>query len=245
MKYIYILFVILIACNKHDEEICLTFSPKPSDQYIFPVRPGMPEWEELTSGQEMIDILQLPEDKLTSISTYGLVETCLDYPLLSSMLAFESIQKGTESQMNNFNGFITLESRNEAGRLMLNRFKLMNPSCPPNNTDIVDYSLFFIYMSMVQAQNIFIEQLTPAERRELLNEAINKYIEFKRIGDPYSIFNLKVEALIMARVMVLENYAPFLEEIATNNFMNIFINDVELNNNIETLNIILDYANQF
>ena len=87
--------------------------------------------------------------------------------------------------------------------------------------------------------------MAPVERRELLNEAIKKYIEFEKIGNPYSIFNLKIEALIMARVMVVENYAPFLEEITTNDLMNIFINDVELNNNIETLNIILDYANQF
>ncbi len=240
-----LIFILLMACNKQEEGICLTFTPKPSDQYIFPLRPGMLGWEKLNSGQEMIDTLQIPEDKLETISTYGLVETCLDYPLLGNMLAFENIQKGTESQMNNFNGFIALESRDEAARIMLDRFKLMNPSCPPNNTNIADYSLFFIYMGMIQAQKIFIEQLAPSERKDLLNEAIKKYIEFEKIGAPYSIFNKKVEALIMARVMVVENFLPFLEEINSNEFIKIFIKDVELNNNIETLDIILDYAHQF
>ena len=77
----------------------------------------------------------------------------------------------------------------------------------------------FAYTGMVQAQAIFIEQLTSSERRELLDEAVIKYNQMVLIGDPYSIFNLKIEAVLMARVMITEEYEPFLKEIAKNTNM--------------------------
>ena len=242
-----LLFIILISCGKEDEVICSSFTPEASDQYIFPLRPGMPEWERFTSGQEKIDALQVPVGILKKMSTYGLVETCLDYPLLGAMMAFDTIQYGVERQMENFNGFHELITRENAGQIMLDRFKQMNPECIPQGDEVVvgDYTLTFVYMGMVQAQFVLIEQLTSSERRELLDEAIKKNTQFENIGDPYSILNLKIEALLMARVMVSEKYEPFLEEIAKNVSIEIFIKYVELNNKIETLNKILEYATEY
>jgi|TARA_R110000744_G_scaffold146699_4_gene259589 hypothetical protein len=246
-RLIILLFILSASCSTEDDAICSTFTPKASDQYVFPVRPGMPEWAEFTSGQEMTDALQVPEGVLKSMSSYGLVETCFDYPLLANMMAFDTIQYGVERQMENFNGFHELVTRPDAGRIMLARFKQTNVECIPEGDEIIvgKYTLTFAYTGMVQAQAIFIEQLTSSERRELLDEAVIKYNQMVLIGDPYSIFNLKIEAVLMARVMITEEYEPFLKEIAKNTNMEIFVEHVELNNELETLNTILDYANQF
>ncbi|MCR9226309.1 MAG: hypothetical protein NXH90_02655 [Flavobacteriaceae bacterium] len=243
----FLCFVILIGCGKEDEVICLSYTPEISDQYIFPIRPGMQEWEKLTSGQQMIEALQVPDNLLKDMSSFGLVETCLDYPLLPAMIAFDTIQYGVERQMENFNGFHELVTREDAGSIMLGRSKQMNPRCIPPSSEIMagEYTLTFIYIGMVQSQYVFIEQLSSIERGELLKEAMKKYNQFEIIGEPYGILNQKVEALLMARVMVSEGYKPFLEEIARNDSMDIFIKYVELDNREEILNKILDYATKY
>lgn len=242
-----LLFIFSVSCSKEDDVICSTFIPKVSDQYMFPVRPGMPEWAEFTSGQEKTNALQVPEDILKNMSSYGLVETCFDYPLLVTMMAVDTIQYGLEKQMEEFNGFHELMTREDAGRIMLARFKQTNVECIPKGDEIIvgNYTLFFVYTGMIQAQSVFLEQLAPSELRELLDEALIKYNQMELIGNPYSILNLKIEALLMARVMVSEKYEPFLEEIANNESLEIFIKYGELNNQLETLNTILDYAKQF
>jgi len=240
MRYLKIILLLtFFGCGKEDDEICLSFEPEASDRYIFPVRPGMPEWAEFTSGQEKIDALQVPEDELKNMSSYGLVETCLDYPLLAAMMAFDTIQYGVERQMENFNGFHELVTREDAAQIMLARFKQMNSGCIPQGDEIIrgGYTLTFIYTGMVQAQYVFIEQLSSGERGELLDEAVKKYNQFELIGDPYSILNLKIEALLMARVMVSEGYEPFLSEIAKNGSMEIFVKYVELNNRATHLSL--------
>lgn len=150
MKYFNILlFILLISCGKEDDVICSSFMPDASDRYIFPIRPGMPEWKKFTSGQEKMDALQVPTGTLANMSTYGLVETCLDYPLLPAMMAFDTIQYGVERQMENFNGFQELVTRQDAAGIMLARFKQMNPECIPQGDEVVvgDYTLTFVYMT--------------------------------------------------------------------------------------------------
>jgi hypothetical protein len=248
MRFLLSLFlIVLISCGKQEDFICSTFMPEVSDRYMFPVRPGTLEWGQLTSGQEKIDALQLPNNVLKNISTYGLVETCFDYPLLSSMMAFDTIQYGLERQILNFNGFHELVNRTDAARIMLSRYKQINPECIPQGGEIIagDYSLSFVYNGMVQSQFIFIEYLTSIERRELIAKAVSNYNQMKLIGDPYGIINLKIEALQMSRAMIAERYDPFLKEMKKNPSIEIFVKYVELNNNVETLNTILDYANEF
>lgn len=248
MKFLKVLLIIIfIGCGKEDEINCLSFTPEASDRYIFPIKPGTPEWKKITDGQKLIDTLQVPEGLLKSMSSYGLVETCLDYPLLGAMMAFDTIQFGVERQMENFNGFHELVTRADAGRIMLARFKQTNVECMPKGDEIIvgNYTLFFVYTGMVQAQFVFIDQLSSGERNELLGEALIKYNHMVLIGDPYSILNLKIEALIMARVMISEKYEPFLDEIANNESMGNFIKFGELINQLETLNTILDYATNF
>jgi len=237
--------MMLLGCAKGDDTACSTFVAQDSDQYNFPIRPGMPEWAEFTAGQAQVDVLQVPEDVLLKMSTYGLVETSLDYPLLPSMLAFNNIQKATEDQIENFNGLTELTKRSDGALLMLRRFQQMDPSCAPAGQNMGDYSLFFVYMGMLQAQNVFIEQLTSDERRELLEEALKKYGEFGKPGDTYSISNLETLGFIMARVLILEDYDPFLAEMEGNNSIAIFLEGIKSDVLLETLTIIVNYANQY
>ena len=146
----WVVIFILIACKDDEPEIdtCLPFTPQVSDQYDFPVRPGMPEWADLQSHEEMLEVFKLPLSIIETISTAGLIETCFDYPLLSLILAFDDLQIGTEQQMADFNGFQELSQRTKAGSLMLQRYEQMKPECLPLTGTTLEQEAFITVISL-------------------------------------------------------------------------------------------------
>lgn len=239
--------LLLTTCGNQDDANCVPFASGSYDKYEFPIKPGMPEWEAFTTAQQMMDACQVPEATLEQMTTQGLVETCLDYPLLGDMLAYTNIQMGTERQMENFNGFLELQTRADAAGLMLGRFEMMEPDCFPNGGDLAigQYGLEFIEIGMLLSQDVFIGQLEPAVRRKLLNEALKKYDLFLRDQEHYGILNLKVAAFTMAKVMLVEAYLPFEEEVAQNEAMALFVAEEDIKNDVEILNTIIEYATNF
>jgi hypothetical protein len=87
----------LISCHREhvplpsDEEILgNTVKPQTSDAYIYPIFPGTPQWANLASYDEMLQAVQIPDPVLKSISTWGLLESCFNYPLYGDFAAFNN-----------------------------------------------------------------------------------------------------------------------------------------------------------
>ena len=74
----------------------------PTDAYDFPIKPGTPEWAALKSHEEMLQVCQVPESILQEMSTEGLIETCLNYPLYWEWLAYSNLQQGFETVASRF-----------------------------------------------------------------------------------------------------------------------------------------------
>ena len=68
-------------------------SEKIADLYDFPIKPGTEEWKAMVSHDEMLKACQVPELVLQKMSTEGLVETVLNYPLYGDMKAHNSLQQ--------------------------------------------------------------------------------------------------------------------------------------------------------
>jgi hypothetical protein len=67
------------------------------------------------SYAEKVALLQVPQNKLLTMSTAHLVETCLNYPLFSSIWLYNSTQEGLEWIIKDFNGLQELIQRKDAG----------------------------------------------------------------------------------------------------------------------------------
>jgi hypothetical protein len=52
---------VTIACTKQPEELECFIEPA-EDAYDYPIKPGSPEWAQLTSSQQMDSVLQIPTD---------------------------------------------------------------------------------------------------------------------------------------------------------------------------------------
>ena len=131
----YLLFFCLVmgclACQEEDiGPDCVPYEPPANlDTYIYPLRPGTPEWAEIQTGSEMYEVTQVPNSVLQAISTEGLLETWLTYPLLYNINAWTTLQQGIDNITEVFGGLQELGHRSDAGSVMLKRYQQMNPYC--------------------------------------------------------------------------------------------------------------------
>ncbi|NJO00385.1 MAG: hypothetical protein HC880_00715 [Bacteroidia bacterium] len=132
------LLLLVFSCQEESPDpTCSPYTPPIyPDQYDFPLRPGMPEWAALQTGEDMYKVTQLPDSVLQEISSEGLLETCLDYPLLYNVFAYTSLQFGFTRVLSRFNGFEELGSRPDASPLLLNRYQEMDVTCFQNMSEV-------------------------------------------------------------------------------------------------------------
>ena len=78
----------LLACSSKANNSAIT------DAYEYPVKPGTDAWRAFTTHEEMLKACQIPESTLHAMSTEGLVETVLNYPLFNDVLAYEFSSTG-------------------------------------------------------------------------------------------------------------------------------------------------------
>jgi len=254
LKLKIILWTVLLlfsACDKEDDlnPKCAPYqAPAQLDVYTYPLVPGMPEWAELKTGSEKYAVTQLPDSVLQIISTEGLIESCLNYPLLGNMLAYTSLQRGVKAIMLRFNGFQELTQRSDASSALLARYSNMNPACNDgleSELEIGGYSISYALYEAIISQETFLSKLSEEEKSRLLQLALNYYTEKKKYPGIFSVFNLKCSAIIMARLMLLEEHKPFLEGMQQDDYLRFFIEHIELQGRFETIEIVVDYANSF
>lgn len=94
--------------------------------YIFPIQPGSAEWLSFTSKQEKLDVCQIPEKKLSVMTTDALLETVLNYPLIHDYLAFNTLNEALETMSSDFNGLRALLARKDFTGTLLNEYSKAN-----------------------------------------------------------------------------------------------------------------------
>ena len=94
------------------------------DAYEFPITPEKTpeEWGKLRSIKKKLEVCQVPEEILETMSTEGLIETCLSYPLFSNMMYQNSLQDGFCQLVDGFNGLRELLSREDGAPLLLQKY---------------------------------------------------------------------------------------------------------------------------
>ena len=102
-KKVFIFLILFISNFISAQEI--------TQPYDFPIKPGSESWRSLKSHKEMVQACQNPEGVLQKLTTPALLETCLSFPLLLDVLAFNNLIEGVEQTISNFNGFQILVER--------------------------------------------------------------------------------------------------------------------------------------
>ena len=192
------------------------------DVYDFPVKPGSQEWAAFTSHDEMLKACQIPEALLNKMSTKGLVETVLNYPLYGDMLAHNIIQEGFEAVVSGFNGLQELLTRKDAGTMLLAKYRTMNP-----DPAAIDKSWRLEQqgkIEMILSQDAILANLTEAELHDLLAEAMVKSQAKQQYAEIYGRFSQERTALLMGRVLRHTNYGNFRQKMQEDTMLSTFVN---------------------
>jgi hypothetical protein len=149
--------------------------------YIFPIHPGMKEWQQFNTVQEMYNATQIPEHILHDMGTDNLITTCLNYPLLINISAFNTLQEGMYSLVKNFNGLEELLNRKDAGDKLFSKYQQLDSEeviredatwSPEQKNDFIVKSIF---LEMLLAQDKIISGISSHQRIALVKEALDKF----------------------------------------------------------------------
>lgn len=202
-----VLLVIIIGTASAGEISNMNFFDyEVTDAYKFPVKPGMKEWSTFKTHNEMTHACQIPGDMLRTMSTEGLLETYMNYPLFIDIIAFNSFQEGFDQIIANFNGLQELLKRDDSGEKLLGMYRKMAPeSVIRNGKDMTalqraNFTFGFMRIEMLLAQETVFSKLSKDTRRALLEECLNKYRQKQKAGMS-GITRLAPIGLIMDNIM--------------------------------------------
>jgi hypothetical protein len=251
---ILIVLILVSSCSKEELEIqqgdCIPFYI--SDTYKYPIMPGTSEWKELKSRDKMVEVCQIPGKKIKSISTEGLLETLLNYPLINDYYFFDNLQDGFNNIKNENNGFKELYKRKDIYKVITERYELMSLDCgenlyPPisfdNEASPVEVALltyeFFIF------QDEFLDKINENQRL-LIFELVYDKLQLKKEYE-YDNFLKFVSIAILGKIMYKNNYSPFVELCSEIDFIKYFIEKIPMfkPENIQPTDIIENYAKEF
>lgn len=63
------------------------FLQKPVSHYEYPVTPDSPQWQELTSHGQMVEVCRIPSGTLNQMTDEALCRAVLEYPLIADIFA--------------------------------------------------------------------------------------------------------------------------------------------------------------
>lgn len=145
--------------------------------YDFPLKSGMEDWGNLKTEKERFAVLQIPEERLSSMSTRDLLITCLNYPRMGHFTAFNSYQYGMDLIIRNFNGLRELLKREDAPGELLSFYKQLYQSEGDLKKWGVDQSYWSIrrcYFELLLSQDDIINKMSESDRAVLADEARSK-----------------------------------------------------------------------
>lgn len=176
------------------------------DEFDFPVKQGSLEWMQFKTVQSRIDALQIPEDVLSTISTAGLLETCLKFPYLTDILFYDDYQHGFESLCAEFNGFGELIKRSDLTNALLTKYSRMGQEAASvrsrSDVEIGRFSIRHFVLEMIISQDVVIETIGTEQEKYLIAMSIERTKMEHANPDIFGGLNTISTSLLYAKKMV-------------------------------------------
>ena len=203
MKKLLIIILWIISAN-----VSAQLSDEP---YTFPIRPGSKQWAELTTSKQMDEVCVVPDEIIKTLSTKGLLLTCLDYPRISDVFCSNSLQSGFEFYINHFNGLKELYNRDDVHITILEYYPEIDIQKCFMRHD-TEYPNFFqvAFLELMLAQDKTIKTYDESKKSELLSLAITN-LE-KRREKKESIGRQVSTAFLLSRILNI-GYADNVDHI--------------------------------
>ncbi len=185
----------------YEEEILMDIiTPENIDDYEYPITIGSPGWDTLNQ-QERFEVMQIPDSILKNMSTWGLVETCFNYPPYGNF----TVMPDFDSYINDlsFNGLKELFLRTDFIKILLYRYRYLNVK---NFENLLKLN----FIELIVGCDKHVSQLDQKQSVFLTAVALDKANDQRNnldISTPFSVY-------IMGNTMLYANYKPFIDYCA-------------------------------
>lgn len=176
--------------------------------YSYPTRPGDDLWKTFENPDEMYRACQIPNGALKSMTTQDLVTTCLSYPLINTLYAYNDLQAGFDALKKKFNGFEELVKRNDSGIELMKVYSKMLPSAFDQKWSIERkgrFTLEFSYIETLLAQRDIQLTLSSTAKRELVAVSLEKYKMKQTHVDIFGTHGTSNTVWVIARIVQNQN----------------------------------------
>lgn len=180
------------------------FSQNDTPSWEFPVKPGTLNWKTLKNNAEKVEACQVPKDVLPLLKTPELIQTCLTYPLLPDMFAFNNIKDGFQKFEDDFNGFRELINREDASIELLKLYRRLDPCLIPEDADILvkgAYAFRFSFIELFISHPLVIEKLSTSGKKEIVKEFLLKKEKKKSRPTWYHVKGIQTNYLAIVNII--------------------------------------------
>jgi len=163
--------------------------------YDYPIKPGTEEWKKLKNHEEKVKVCQIPDYILFSLSTEELLDVCLNYPLITDIMAFNNVQDGFNAFKTNFNGANELLQRDNFSDILLERYTKIEPSnylSEWSNFEKGKYAYKIMVLEFFIAQDEVLNKLNQEKKKDLIKLLLLKKEEKndRKVYDYHSIMSI-------------------------------------------------------
>lgn len=173
-------------------------------KWDYPIKPGTSEWNSLTTYQERLDKIQIPDAVLKSLSTKDLVDICMDYPFTVAIYSFNTINEGLKNSTILFNGFRELLTRKDNYKYLKEYLDDINLVTEISQRDVSSVGYSIVKATIAEGFLAFDDVLQNADiqQKKDLSSKISQLVKFKKDKPQYfSNMSLTASALILSKVI--------------------------------------------
>jgi hypothetical protein len=197
----FLLCVVLLFCMP------LIIYPQTINQnsgYEYPIKPGTAEWKSIESRYKLVEACQIPNEILRKLSTKQLLATCLNYPFLPEIFAYDNMQEGFDNVSASFNGWQELLKRSDNINVLIDKYTNCNPNLVKNYSsdyDIGKFRMNILFVELILAQDAILIKSNDQLIVSLLRESIKKYDQKLALGNSYDILSFTSGAYLTGNII--------------------------------------------
>lgn len=165
--------------------------------YQYPMTKGSAAWDNLKTYKEKRDASQIPQQVVQDLTTSALLESVLNYPLLTDVMVFNSLQEGMDKLKTHFTAFNALLQRSDLPAVSIARYRKMPVDSVKFITTLIGkggYSFRLNFMEMLLAQPELQGKLVVSDQKKLLQQLISNYDAKEKDPEVYGGVALSVTA---------------------------------------------------
>jgi hypothetical protein len=192
--------------------------PDVADKYEYPVMPGTTEWNS-ASMDEKLALIQLPDEKLESLSSHALIRSLLDMPSLAMnyMLSSNSSPIGTCNRFvfSQHNSVAEFEKRKDRVDALISYYETVGFGCY-HSLDEKDQMSFPVQLYVLQiwfTRDAILHSLDKAQKKRVVSLLLQKYRQQSDVMGALSVGEGALTA--MAWIMYDDQYAPVVSHYGT------------------------------